>query len=57
MFLQILLNAHVSACVFHLIAWKDIKDNQLEDGTWLHAFDLVDKDWDLRYIFVRFFFS
>ena len=37
MFVQILLNAHLSSCVFHYMAWNDITVNGITEKTWIHA--------------------
>ena len=34
---MILINAHLSSCVFHFMAWNDITANNVTEKTWIHA--------------------
>ena len=55
MFVQILLNAHLSSCVFHYMAWNDITVNGITEKTWIHAQKLENSHWVDRYISALYF--
>ena len=55
MFVQILLNAHLSSCVFHFMAMYDITVNNVTEKTWIHAQKLENSPWQDRYIAALYF--